>query len=92
MANKSVLVDTSGWIALLNVDDQHHQQAQEVMLQLGQGNRPLVTTDWILAETGNGLSASPDLERAAHEVSGWSRPLRIAEKITSVPIRSLAKL
>jgi predicted nucleic acid-binding protein len=55
-ASDPVLVDTSGWIALLNTDDQLHPQATERLRQFGLTRRPLVTTDWVFAETGNGLA------------------------------------
>jgi len=52
----AVFVDTSGWIAILNADDAYHEQACARLLELGTLRRPLVTTDWVLAETGNGLA------------------------------------
>jgi hypothetical protein len=52
----AVFLDTSGWIALLNADDQYHVQAAERLREFGVSRRPLVTTDWVLAETGNGLA------------------------------------
>jgi uncharacterized protein len=57
MANRSaVFIDTSGWIALLNADDALHPSACRLLTQLGDERRVLVTTDWVLAETGNGLA------------------------------------
>ena len=53
---KPVFVDTSGWIALLNQDDEYHLQASELLRRFGKERRILLTTDWILAETGNGLA------------------------------------
>ena len=52
----AVFVDTSGWIAVLNADDVLYEQACARLLELGASGRPLVTTDWVLAETGNGLA------------------------------------
>ncbi len=51
-----VFIDTSGWIAILNADDQFHAQAVERLRQFGSAGYPLITTDWVLAETGNGLA------------------------------------
>jgi hypothetical protein len=51
-----VFIDTSGWIALLNADDHLHAQAAELLQQFATTRRRLVTTDWVLAETGNGLA------------------------------------
>jgi uncharacterized protein len=52
----AVFVDTSGWIAVLNADDALYERACVRLLELGADGRSLVTTDWVLAETGNGLA------------------------------------
>lgn len=57
--NDAVFIDTSGWIALLNADDVLHGQATQVLERLAVSPRLLVTTDWVLAETGNGLARLP---------------------------------
>jgi len=51
-----LFVDTGYVIALINTNDQYHQQAVELS-QLYE-NIPLVTTDAILLEVGNALSRS----------------------------------
>ena len=55
MAN-SFLLDTSGWIALLNSRDTHHQKALNTWGQLLTSGHSIVLTDWVIAETGNGLA------------------------------------
>jgi uncharacterized protein len=77
-----VFVDTSGWIALLNADDQLHGLAGECLHELALAARPLATTDWVLAETGNGLARLPVRGRYVLAVqtflrSGSSRLLRV---------------
>ena len=57
--NNSIFLDTSGWIALLNGDDEYHAPALELLREFRKTRRDLVTTDWVLAETGNGLARSP---------------------------------
>jgi hypothetical protein len=57
MAN-SVLLDTSGWIALLHTKDSNHNQAELLWLDLGTRGCSIILTDWIIAETGNGLARS----------------------------------
>jgi predicted nucleic acid-binding protein len=52
----AVFVDTNGWIAILNSDDSLYAKACDCLSELGSKRRPLVTTDWVLAETGNGLA------------------------------------
>jgi predicted nucleic acid-binding protein len=47
-----VFVDTSFFVALLSAKDDYHAVAVETMQNLP---RPLVTTQWVLAELGNYL-------------------------------------
>ncbi len=54
--NDAVFLDTSGWIASLDSDDQWHTRAVDEYGRLGSAGRPFVTTDWVIAETGNGLA------------------------------------
>jgi len=57
MANRNaVFIDTSGWIAVLNADDALHESACRQLADLGVQRRPLISTNWVLAETGNGLA------------------------------------
>lgn len=56
--SRVVFLDTSGWIALLNSDDDLHAAATESLAELARQAAVLVTTDWVVAETGNGLARS----------------------------------
>lgn len=47
MANP-VFVDSSGWIALINEEDEYHNRAKAWFQQ---NNRPLCTSDYVLGET-----------------------------------------
>lgn len=81
--NEAVFVDTSGWIALLSVDDILHGQAIDSLKELAASARPLVTTDWVLAETGNGLARLPARDKFVLAVerfmrSGHSQLVRIS--------------
>ncbi len=60
--SSSVFLDTSGWIALLNSTEPEHQAANQLWLDLGRRGYRIVITDWIIAETGNGLAAHLALE------------------------------
>jgi predicted nucleic acid-binding protein len=51
-----VFVDTAAWIALINVDDDFHEQAGQVKTQLKKEKKSLVTSDFILLEVADGLS------------------------------------
>ncbi|MCC5645718.1 hypothetical protein LC607_22795 [Nostoc sp. CHAB 5824] len=52
---KKVFVDTAAWIALLNVRDNLHHQANEVMDRLLRLETPLVTTEFVLLEVADAL-------------------------------------
>ncbi len=52
----SVFLDTNGWLALLNSTDGLHAEADRVWRELGSLCSRVMLTDWILAETGNGLA------------------------------------
>ena len=56
MADKTVFLDTNGWVALLNTSDSLHVRAASSWRELGRAGYSVVLTDWILAETGNGLA------------------------------------
>lgn len=53
---EDVFADSQGWIALLNRSDQYHTAACKMMTAFARERRGIVTTDWVLAETGNGLA------------------------------------
>jgi uncharacterized protein len=54
--NKLIFIDTSGWIAVLNRDDEYHASALSLFNEFKNKQFNIVTTDWVLAETGNGLA------------------------------------
>lgn len=56
MADKVVFLDTNGWLALLNSSDALHAVAEAKRVQLRQHGYSVVVTDWVVAETGNGLA------------------------------------
>jgi uncharacterized protein len=59
MPNRNaVFIDTSGWVAVLNTDDGLYELACRQLADMGRDRRPLITTDWVLAETGNCLARS----------------------------------
>ncbi len=53
---QSVFVDTAAWIALLNKDDDLHNQATAVMQSLQRSNSQLITTEFIMLEVADALS------------------------------------
>lgn len=54
--NDFVFLDSNGWIALLNARDQLHSAAAKSWHAWGRQGARIVVTDWIVAETGNGLA------------------------------------
>ncbi len=70
-SREAVFVDTSGWIALLNADNAFHAQAAERLREFGTTRRQLLTTDWVLAETGNGLARVAAREQFARAVDAF---------------------
>jgi len=68
MTNEPVFLDTNGWIALLNASDTLHALASEAWSGIIDNRRTVVVTDWIIAETGNGLSRTPARTRFAEAV------------------------
>ena len=61
-------LDTNGWLALLNASDSLHSAASSAWVALlGRGAR-VVLTDWVVAETGNGLARSGARSRFAAAV------------------------
>ncbi len=64
----SVLLDTNGWIPLLNSSEQLHGQAIDIWQDLGQRGYRITLTDWVIAETGNGLARLPNKYRFAESV------------------------
>lgn len=49
-------LDTSGWIALLNRSEPNHAEANRSWREFGGRGGVAFVTDWVVAETGNGLA------------------------------------
>ena len=72
----SVFLDTNGWIPLLNATEYMHERANNEWLGLGLRGYRILLTDWIIAETGNGLARSREKERFAESVERfWQSPV-----------------
>lgn len=56
MPADAVFLDTNGWLALLNASDVLHSTASAVWNGLLDRGYSVLLTDWIVAETGNGLA------------------------------------
>ena len=53
----AIFADTSYYLALLSANDEHHQKAVELSIQL---RRPIVVSEFVLLETGNSLSSAKE--------------------------------
>lgn len=67
MENDAVFIDTSYVYALINRQDQWHEKAVHWRLKIKKEERPLMTSEFILAEIADGLSAVK-FRRAAVQV------------------------
>lgn len=68
-----VFVDTAAWIALINISDDLHVPAQQVMSALRQQKVQLVTTEFALLEVADALSAPATRSQTAAFVDGLPR-------------------
>jgi predicted nucleic acid-binding protein len=73
----SFLLDTSGWLMLLNSGDPHHDNADAVWRDCIRHGYRIVVTDWIIAETGNGSARSRSRHRVAEAVRATLRDARV---------------
>src|SRR5947209_2411571 len=56
MSNDPGFLDTSGWIALLNSREARHVEANRIWKDFGNRRCVVFLTDWVIGETGSGLS------------------------------------
>jgi len=60
MKISNCLIDTSAWLALINPDDENHQEAREYFLHLLSSNTRLITNNIIIDETIQALKSGTD--------------------------------
>jgi predicted nucleic acid-binding protein len=77
MSNRSFFLDTSGWLSLLNVTESSHASALSHWLDLVRDGKRIVLTDWIIAETGNGLARTRTRNRFSQVVEEMLESPRI---------------
>ncbi|MEK7685781.1 MAG: PIN domain-containing protein [Verrucomicrobiota bacterium] len=73
MAANAVFLDSSGWVALLNARDALHGRAYTLWHELVCEGHHFVFTDWIVAETANGLARTPARRRL---IESWRQMQR----------------
>ncbi len=67
---EKIFVDTAAWLALLNKDDDLHTQAWQVMETLRQQRVALLTTEFVLLEVADALSAPMHRGRTVEFITG----------------------
>ena len=77
-------VDTVAWIALVNTRDSLHEKAKEIFANFRQQNYKFITTEFVLLEFANALSA-PDFRRKA---SIFIEGLRESSDVEIIPASS----
>ena len=82
MAAEPVFLDTNGWLALLNASDVLHRAAAAEWARVIEQRSAIVLTDWVVAETGNGLARTAARSRFAAAVE----ILRASPRVRLVPV------
>ena len=59
MPAKVFFLDTQAWVTLLNASDSLHAVTEAEWNRLVRNGYSVLLTDWIVAETGNGLARTP---------------------------------
>ena len=67
---EKIFVDTAAWLALLNKDDDLHTQARQVMETLRQQRVAPLTTEFVLLEVADALSAPMHRGRTVEFITG----------------------
>lgn len=78
----AVFLDTNGWIALLNASDSLHGTARVTWESLIERGTSLLLTEWVVAETGNGLARTA-ARRSFPDAVGL---LRSSPRVRLVPV------
>ncbi len=92
MASRSFFLDTNGWVALLNTRESLHDVAIARWLESSRERRPVVLTDWVVAETGNCLARTPARTRFVETVQHMLRTPRFQVVPVTPPIIERALL
>jgi len=79
-----IFTDTVAWVALVNTRDSLHKKSKEVFTNLRRQNYKFVTTEFVLLEFANALSAPDFRVKAAIFVEG----LRQSADIEIIPASS----
>ena len=77
MAADSVFLDSNGWIAVLNEDDCLHKMAVNRWPEMFRIRREILLTDWVIAETGNGLARTPQRRQFPEALRRLGRSPRV---------------
>lgn len=70
-------VDTVAWIALVNTRDSLHEKAKRIFAELRRQNYKFITTEFVLLEFANALSAPDFRGKAAVFMEGLTQSLDV---------------
>jgi predicted nucleic acid-binding protein len=70
---EKIFVDTVAWLALLNKNDDLHTHARQVMKMLRRQRAALITTEFVLLEVADALSAPAHRGRTVEFINGLRR-------------------
>lgn len=76
MPVRSVFIDTTALLALINADDALHDAASEAYSKLTRTGAALVTSDWVVAEFLNGASRPPMRGAAVQLLAAYRGSMR----------------
>jgi hypothetical protein len=81
---QKVFVDTVAWIALVNLHDSLHSRTKDVLSQLRNDGRQLLTSEFVLVEFANTLSSPAFRQQASTFIEG----VRNSEGVDVIPATS----
>jgi hypothetical protein len=90
MSSSPVLLDANGWIALLNKRDPLNPSASALWREVGRARRLVFLTDWVIAETGNGLARTAARRLFGETVAIFQRSAWFRIVTISAPLRDRA--
>jgi hypothetical protein len=90
MAANTIFLDTNGWFVLLSRKDGLHERANALWRKIGGADVAIVLTDWVVAETGNGLARTSARMRFVESVASFQRTSRFRIVTVSPDLRERA--
>ena len=90
MAAKTIFLDSNTWFALLSRRDCLHERANALWREIGSADVAIALTDWVVAETGNGLARTSARMKFVESVASFQRTSRFRITTISPELRERA--